>query len=38
VGLYLALERQFGLGAHSKYDAYRRQLASYLRAARCPTP
>jgi hypothetical protein len=33
--LSVILERSFGDGAHSKYNAYRRQLASYLRAARC---
>jgi hypothetical protein len=33
--LYRTLEREFGNGAHSKYNAYRRQLASFLRAARC---
>ncbi len=33
--LYRTLELEFGDGAHSKYNAYRRQLASYLRAARC---
>ncbi len=33
--LYQLLERANGDGAHSKYNAYRRQLASFLRAARC---
>ncbi len=33
--LYRLLEQQHGGGAHSKYNAYRRQLASFLRAARC---
>jgi hypothetical protein len=34
-GLYAVLDREYGDGAHSKYNAYRRQLASFLRAARC---
>lgn len=33
--LYRLLAQRFGAGAHSKYNAYRRQLASFLRAARC---
>ena len=33
--LYRLLEQLHGGGAHSKYNAYRRQLASFLRAARC---
>ena len=33
--LYRLLEQLNGDGAHSKYHAYRRQLASFLRAARC---
>ena len=33
--LYRLLEQRHGGGAHSKYNAYRRQLASFLRAARC---
>lgn len=33
--LYRLLEESHGDGAHSKYNAYRRQLASFLRAARC---
>ena len=33
--LYRLLEQLNGDGAHSKYNAYRRQLASFLRAARC---
>ncbi len=33
--LYRLLAQKFGDGAHSKYNAYRRQLASFLRAARC---
>ncbi len=36
--LYRRLEEQFGDGAHSKYNAYRRRLASFLRAASCVTP
>ena len=36
--LYQLLERDHGDGAHSKYNAYRRQLASFLRAARCVQP
>ncbi len=31
------LAEQFGDGAHSKYNAYRRRLASFLRAAPCAT-
>lgn len=33
--LYELLSRLHGNGAHSKYNAFRRQLASFLRAARC---
>ena len=33
--LYRLLGQKLGSGAHSKYNAYRRQLASFLRAARC---
>lgn len=33
--LFRLLESQHGDGAHSKYKAYRLQLARYLRAARC---
>ncbi len=33
--LYRRLEEQFGAGAHSKYNAYRRRLHSFLRAASC---
>lgn len=33
--LYRRLEREHGAGAHSKYNAYRRQLASFLRSAPC---
>lgn len=33
--LYELLSRLHGNGAHSKYNAFRHQLASFLRAARC---
>ena len=33
--LYRMLEEQYGLGAHSKYNAYVRRLVSFLRAAEC---
>ncbi|HLU48258.1 MAG TPA: hypothetical protein VK116_09245 [Planctomycetota bacterium] len=33
--LYRLLDEVHGDGAHSKYNAYRRQLASFLRAAAC---
>ncbi|MGE3966169.1 MAG: hypothetical protein AB7I09_18885 [Planctomycetota bacterium] len=33
--LFLRLGQTFGNGAHSRYNAYRRRLASYLRVARC---
>jgi hypothetical protein len=33
--LYQALVRQHGDGAHSKYNALRRRLLSFLRTARC---
>ena len=33
--LYRALARQHGDGAHSKYNALRRRLLSFLRTARC---
>ena len=36
--LYQRLQEEFGDGAHSKYNAYRRRLASFLRAASCVTP
>ena len=34
---YQLLSRQLGDGAHSRYNAYRRRLASFLRAASCAT-
>lgn len=34
---YRLLEERFGDGAHSKYNAYRRRLVSFLRAAACAT-
>lgn len=34
LGLYRLLQQQHGDGAHSKYNAYRRELLSYIRAAR----
>lgn len=34
---YRRLEERFGDGAHSKYNAYRRRLVSFLRAAACVT-
>ena len=37
VALYRLLAEEFGNGAHSKYNAYRRRLASFLRAASCAT-
>jgi len=33
--LYRRLESEHGDGAHSKYNAYRRRLASFLRSAAC---
>lgn len=33
--LYRRLADEFDDGAHSKYNAYRRQLVSFLRAASC---
>ncbi|MCB9881823.1 MAG: hypothetical protein H6834_08545 [Planctomycetes bacterium] len=33
--LYRMLEASYGLGAHSKYNAWRRRLASFLRAVSC---
>ena len=32
---YLLIANQLGDGAHSRYNAYRRRLASFLRAASC---
>ena len=37
VRLYQLLGEEHGNGAHSLYNAYRRRLVSYLRAARCDT-
>jgi hypothetical protein len=37
MALYRLLSKEFGDGAHSKYNAYRRRLASFLRAASCAT-
>ena len=37
IRLYRKLEEQFEHGAHSKYNAYRRRLSSFLRAASCVT-
>ncbi len=37
IRLYRKLEKQFEHGAHSKYNAYRRRLSSFLRAASCVT-
>lgn len=33
--LYRLLASRYGAGAHSKYNAWRRRLSSFLRAARC---
>lgn len=33
--LFRLLETQHGEGAHSKYNAWRRRLSSFLRAAQC---
>lgn len=33
--LFALLGQTLGNGAHSRYNAYRRRLASYLRSARC---
>jgi hypothetical protein len=33
--LYRFLAARHGAGAHSKYNAWRRRLSSFLRAARC---
>ena len=33
--LYRLLEQEHGLGAHSKYNAWRRRLVSFLRSAAC---
>ena len=38
IALYRLLAAELGDGAHSKYNAYRRQLASFLRAASCANP
>jgi hypothetical protein len=35
VKLYRLLTVEHGAGAHSKYNAWRRRLASFLRTARC---
>jgi len=36
--LYRRLSERYGDGAHSKYNAYRRRLVSFLRTAACVTP
>ncbi len=33
IRFYRRLQKEFGDGAHSKYNAYRRRLVSFLRAA-----